>query len=205
MKAKPMYFYRFWRSALGFFSRPLHRMRAVGLENVPESGRAIIASSHVHAIDPVLIGYMLRRDIHTLAKKELFDNPIVGATLSKLGAIKVTRSHADPSAVSRAVEVLESEGMLLVFPEGTRSKTGELGLFKSGAAMFSIETRAPVIPATIIAPDGLKPFRPVTVVFGEAIPASELGESPATRAALRSATELIRSRVAALQKADYSR
>lgn len=200
-----MYFYRFWRALLGFFGKTIHRVKAVGLENVPEKGGVVIACSHVHAIDPMLVAYCLKRDMRFLAKKELFKNPIIGRALSSVGAFPVERGHVDRSSVNRALKVLEEGGALLVFPEGTRSKNGELAVFKSGAAMFATETGSPVVPATIILSDGLKPFKPVTVVFGEPIPASELGQRPATRAQLRSASELLRSRVLELQRRGYER
>lgn len=205
MKAKPMYFYRFWRTILGFFGRLIHRIKIVGANNVPSEGAVVIASSHVNAIDPMLLAYCLKRDIRFIAKKELFKNPIVGGVLTHLGAFPVDRDKADRAAVTRSLEVLREGGALLVFPEGTRSKTGELGAFKPGAAMFAIETGAPVVPATIISSGSLKPFKPTTVVFGEPIPSSELGEKPASKAVLHSATERIREAVVSLQNAEYIR
>ncbi|MEG2083315.1 MAG: lysophospholipid acyltransferase family protein, partial [Oscillospiraceae bacterium] len=166
---KPLYFYRFWRDLIGFFGRIIHRIKVVGIENIPAESHAIIASSHVHAIDPMLHGYMLSRDMFTMAKAELFNNPLFGAVLRKLGAFPVTRGHGDRGAIKVALNILNNDGLLLVFPEGTRSKNGELGAFKTGAVMFSVETNSPVIPATIIADRKLGWFKPVTIIYGEPI------------------------------------
>ena len=197
---KPMYFYRFWKAVLGFFARPLHRMRIIGRENVPESGRVVIACNHVNAIDPMLHAYCLKRDMHTIAKKELFDNPVFAWVLRRLGAFPVQRGRVDRRSVKQALDVLLADGLLLVFPEGTRSKTGELGVFKAGAAMFACETGSPVVPAAIVSPHGMRWFSPVTVVYGEPISPEELGGRPYTSVSLRRGTELIKSRVAALRE-----
>ncbi|MDO4566021.1 MAG: lysophospholipid acyltransferase family protein [Oscillospiraceae bacterium] len=193
-----MYFYRFWRCVLGFFGRRLHRLEAEGLENLPQTGRAILASTHTHAIDPMLHAYLIKRDMHFMAKRELFKNKLFSGILGKLGAIPVDRGHINRSSVMSTKAVLENGGLLLIFPEGTRSKSGELGVFKSGAATFALQTGSPIIPSAIIAPEGVGFFKKVKIIYGKALSPAELGETPATSATVRAATARLRERIAKL-------
>lgn len=156
-----------------FWFRLRLRLTVQGLENIPRSGAVILASNHVSGYDPVLLGSLMPRVCHYLAKKELFDNPWLRPLIQFFRAIPVDRSGHSPAGVRRIKRVLDQGRLVLLFPEGTRSKTGRLGEPKIGVGMLACMTDAIVVPAYI---DGL--FRakasffrrpPVTVRFGSPI------------------------------------
>lgn len=141
---------------LGWFRvhmRIFHRIQVEGLENIPETGPLIIACNHISNADPpALCGFTaLKRDINILAKKELFKIPVMGTILRMGGAIPLERSRpgGDLSALRDAFTVLKENRCLIIFPEGTRSKTGKRLKAKTGVALFAHKTGAPVLSARI--------------------------------------------------------
>lgn len=141
---------------LGWFRlhmRIFHRIQVEGLENIPETGPLIIACNHISNADPpALCGFTaLKRDLNILAKKELFKIPVMGTILHIGGAIPLERSRpgGDLSALRDAFTVLKEKRCLIIFPEGTRSKTGKRLKAKTGVALFAHKTGAPVLSARI--------------------------------------------------------
>lgn len=133
-----------------YFFKIIFRCKIIGLENVPGSGRAIIASNHVSLFDPPVVGTAFVRPIHFMAKEELFTIPIVGWIFKKLKAFPVRRATADRTAIRQAISILENEELLGLFPEGTRSVTGQLGKPETGLAMIALKTGASIIPTAVI-------------------------------------------------------
>jgi 1-acyl-sn-glycerol-3-phosphate acyltransferase len=128
----------FLRSFMGF--------RVTGEENFPKTGGVIVAVNHCANYDPVLVGLACPRQLAFLGKIELFRNPLLGVLLRYLGAIPLHRGAADTGAMRAAVEVLSSGKPLLLFPEGTRSKTGRLQRGRRGAGMLAARTGCPILP-----------------------------------------------------------
>lgn len=120
-----------------------------GKDNIPLSGPVIIASNHLSNWDPPLIGCAIHRPLRFMAKEELFKIGALGWLITKLGAFPVRRGVADRTAIRMALNLLENGEVLGVFPEGTRSKTGELGTAEPGVAMLALKSGATVIPAAI--------------------------------------------------------
>ena len=146
-------------------SKVLFRAEVAGAENVPAEGRVIFASNHRSYADPPLVGSMVSRPVHFAAKAELFKSRIFGWLIRNLNAFPVRRSGADREMLRRALAVLEAEGALLMFPEGTRSKTNELLPPMSGVGLIAERSRAPVVPIYIhnssrILPLGSSMIRP---------------------------------------------
>ncbi len=155
-------------------------IRVVGREHVPRTGAAIIVSNHLSMIDPFAVGFGAGRIVNYMAKEELFRNPFVGFIIRKLGAFPVDRSRRDPASIRTALTVLKSGELLGMFPEGTRSTTGELQELRAGAARLAARTRTPIIPAAVYnthraLPKGGFP-RParICVVFGRPFELVEL-------------------------------
>lgn len=148
-----------------FFSL-VHPVRAVGTENIPE-GAALICPNHTKASDPffVLFAFGRRHVMRAMAKAEVMRLPVIGWLLSKAGVFGVDRGAADINAVKTALRFLKQGDKLLMFPEGTRVGEGENVEAKTGAAMFSVRTGAPIIPVYI--PAKKRWFRPTTVVIGK--------------------------------------
>ncbi len=104
----------------------LFRTRVYGRENIPAEGAVILAANHASNIDPPLMASLIERPVSYMAKIELFENPIFGAAIRRCHAFPVKRGESDRGAIKAAVTVLKEGRVLGLFPEGTRSKTGEL-------------------------------------------------------------------------------
>ena len=160
---------RFYRIAYSIIA-PLIRLffphRAVGLENLPEGG-ALICPNHASAWDPVIVAIAMprRAGMAFMGKEQLFRIPPLGWLFKKLGAFPVKRGGNDLTAMRFSLTSLREGKRLLMFPEGTRSKDGEMGEAKTGAAMFAIRTGVPIVPMYI--PAKKKWFRRTPVIFGE--------------------------------------
>lgn len=144
-------FYRFAKWLVRLYANLAFRLTVTGLEHLPRSGAVIVASNHVTGWDPPLLGIVLPRPIHYMAKEELFRNKLFGAVLRALGAFPVRRCASDISAVKQSLKLLREGKVFGIFVEGTRSQSGELLEAKGGAAMFAVKTRAPVVPCHITA------------------------------------------------------
>jgi 1-acyl-sn-glycerol-3-phosphate acyltransferase len=132
-------------------ARSLTRVRIEGdATAIPREGPVILASNHISNADAVIIGSWLTprlgRRIHWLGKKEMFEWPIVGWMARNGGVVPVDRGGADVEAFRLAQRVLEAGHVLMVFPEGTRSPTGELQVPKDGLAMLALRTGATIVP-----------------------------------------------------------
>jgi 1-acyl-sn-glycerol-3-phosphate acyltransferase len=126
--------------------RAFFGFRVTGREGFPDTGGVIVAVNHASNYDPVLVGIACPRQLTFLGKVELFKNPLLGNLLRNLGAIPLHRGAADSGALRAAAEALTSGKPLLLFPEGTRSKTGELQRGRRGVGMFAVRGNAPVLP-----------------------------------------------------------
>lgn len=160
--------YSFARSVLGTLSHILFRVQRKGVENVPSEGPVVICSNHISWWDPVLVASALRRPVHFMAKKELFRRPILAYLFRKLHAFPVNRGRPDLGAIKAGLSVLKSGGVLGIFPEGTRQRTGDhLGEMHAGAAMLALKAGTPVVPAAIRGK--YKIGHPVVLVFGDSM------------------------------------
>lgn len=125
------------------------RIQVRGAENLPSEGGVIVASNHVSYLDPPFVGAFLSRKVHFMAKKELFAFPPIGALLRKVGSFSVDRDRADRQAIKMALSILGGGGLVGIFPEGSRSKTGELQEGALGIAFLAAKAQVPVLPAAI--------------------------------------------------------
>lgn len=142
--------YHFWKNLVGLIGRLAFRMHVEGRGYEPRSGRVIVAGNHASAIDPPLVGSVLRRRAAYMAKEELFSVPILGPWLRSVGVFPVKRGQPDRRAIRRSLQVLERGGVLVMFPEGTRSEDGRLRDPEPGAAMIALRTGAPVLPVAVV-------------------------------------------------------
>ena len=129
--------------------RVLLRWRVTGLENIPAGG-AIIAPNHQSFWDIPLLGVALRgRHVHFMAKSELFQNPVFGWVIRTLLAFPVKRGAPDRAAIRHAIEMLKAGDLVAIFPEGTRSKTGQLGAPEAGLSLIAAKADVPIVPVAI--------------------------------------------------------
>ena len=137
------------RAIMACVASILFRIEVRGRGNVPRVGPLVVCSNHLAWWDPVVLAMAVPLKISFMAKRELFGYPVFGWLLARLGAFPVRRGTADRQAIRAAEAVLESGGVLGMFPEGTRSETGELGKAHSGAGYLAIRSGARVLPVGI--------------------------------------------------------
>src|SRR5215213_1552552 len=127
------------------------RLQRTGREHARVKGGLIVASNHRSFLDPFVIGAFLpwRRRLQFVAKVELFEKRWQGWLLSRLGAFPIRRGQADAVAMETARMIVERGGTVIIFPEGTRIRTGSLGRPKRGVGRLALETGAPVLPVAV--------------------------------------------------------
>ena len=131
-------------------SRLVFHLSLKGRENIPKSGPFIAASNHISYFDPVIIGSLLKQEIAYLAKGELFNQLLLKNLIGKLNAFPVHRGKSDVTSIRTFLHILKEQKMpLLIFPEGTRIKTGKLGVPQRGLAFIAAQAKVPILPIYI--------------------------------------------------------
>ena len=170
-------FYRFIRAVLFITYKCCFRFKSFGSEQVPgeEDARGVIlAPNHASYLDPPLLGISLERRVTYLAKAYLFEHFFVGFILRSIGAYPIkTESGNDFRSVRDLVRLLKQGHCVTVFPEGTRSETGEFREPESGIGFLAMKSGAWVVPVYIQGsyaafPKGAKNFkcRPIEMHYG---------------------------------------
>jgi 1-acyl-sn-glycerol-3-phosphate acyltransferase len=187
------------------------RWTVEGADRLPSEGPVVLISNHLHLLDPPLIAASCKRHVHPMAKRELFETPLIGWVLWPYGAFPVRRFSADIGALRAARGYLRNGHVVLMFPEGTRSKDAMLHPALPGAAMVALLADAPVVPVAITGTDQIRVpgvlFRwmrhdrlRITVTFGEPF---DLRYEGAEARQAEEATDLIMRRIAALLPTEY--
>jgi 1-acyl-sn-glycerol-3-phosphate acyltransferase len=204
-----------WMSALAGATRlglaGLTRVRVEGdVAGIPREGPIIVAANHASNLDPVVLGSTLMprlgRRLQWLGKRELFAWPVVGWIATNGGVHPVDRGAADVEAFRLAKRILDEGHALFVFPEGTRSRDGQLAIARDGVAVLALRTGAPIVPVGVagsaaVWPRGQKLPHPggrVTVRVGPTFRLEdELPAGVDRKAAKALATDIIMRRIAA--------
>jgi 1-acyl-sn-glycerol-3-phosphate acyltransferase len=173
--------YRLSWVALLAFARAVWGYRRTGTDAIPRTGPVIIACNHASNWDPILVGLGCPREVHFLAKEELFANPLLAALIRSFNALPVRRGTMDRGALKAASRVLRDGGALLMFPSGRREASGEIGNVKAGVGFIACMNGTPVVPAYIRGSNALgRAFvggERVEVAFAPAIPARKAESS----------------------------
>jgi 1-acyl-sn-glycerol-3-phosphate acyltransferase len=148
----------------------LYRARAIGTENVPEHGPAILAPNHFSNFDHFFLGLFLRRQVQFMAKSQLFRFPL-DFILSHGGTFPVRRGQKDDEAFVTAHTILEKGGIVGMYGEGGRSRSKRLGKPKPGLGRLALESGVPVIPVAIHGSEHVRDLRfpKITIQYGEPI------------------------------------
>ena len=159
--------YNFGRFVFLIILKTFYRMRVHGAENIPRRKPFIICSNHIKWVDPASIGaaFPSRYKINYMAKKELFSNFLFSWALYEVGAFPVNREEADLKAIKRAYQVLKEGKVLGLFPEGTRSKDGQVKKAYNGAALIAVRSGVPIVPVAVVGPYRL--FKPFDLYIGK--------------------------------------
>ena len=180
--------------------------QAFGQENIIEDGPAIMAANHQSYLDPPLVGITCRKELYFLARKTLFRNKIFGPILSRVNALPVDLSGADLTAIRTIINLLKQGHRTVIFPEGTRSLTGEIQQARPGIGMIIAKTLAPVVPMRIFGsfeawPKGGKiKLSPVRVVVGKPIRFTREDFTDKSRDAYQKISEQVLATIAAIEK-----
>ncbi len=159
-------FYRFGRMVVKIFMIIFYPYKVIGAENVPASGSVLLCPNHISNLDPPLVAVTSKRSIVFMAKKELFEVPVLKYAMKAAKAIPVNRGSVDRETMRKGLKVLNEEQLLCIFPEGT-TYLGELGKGLAGAGFFALRTNAAVVPCAIIGPFRL--FRRTQIIYGKPI------------------------------------
>ena len=169
-----------------------------GREHEPATGPLLVCANHLSWWDPPLVGCVLSRPVFFMAKAELFDYPVLGRLLPRVGAFPVRRGRPDRQALRRAAELLDQGRVVGMFVEGTRRHGGELGEARPGAAWLAIRCQAPVLPILIEGPYRLG--QPIRVRIGAPFELSEYYGRKVDPEELTIAGQQIMERIAALRR-----
>ena len=189
----------------------VRKFEVFGRENIPLDGPLILTSNHLNNADPPMIILAVQpRHPTFMAKQEMINWPVAGLLLKYYGAFPVRRGEADRAALKAACEIVEGGAMLVMFPEGTRSRTGGMTKGHPGSGLVALRTGALVLPVAITGSEGIgwpwiffKPFsiKHITITIGESfhLPPVERINSESTA----QATDIIMRRIAALLPPNY--
>ncbi len=207
MRELPTWFFHPGAAITGWLLWLLGPGTVIGLENVPRTGSVLVVANHSSNLDPPFLGFAVGhragRVVHFMAKNELRGWPVIGWLARSSGAIFVRRGEGDRAAQRMAVAVLTGGRPLAVFPEGTRSRDGQLKEGRAGAALLAMRGGARILPVGIAGTQRIfqggrrLPRRSrVTIRIGEpfALPTADALD----RGVLREGTERIMREIAAL-------
>ncbi len=190
----PDFAYELVRAALTPVALFLYRTRAIGTENVPAEGPVLFTPNHFSQMDHFFTGCYLRRKLRFMAKSQLFGPPGLTWIFSHGGVFPVRRGARDEEAFKTVQAIFDRGGSVLVYAEGGRSRTGELGDARPGIGKIALESGVPVVPVAIHGSASVRrwkrmAFPKVTVQFGEPI-TFPVNADPSREQQLEAATEV---------------
>ena len=142
-------FYKVVRPLVSFLIKLLFHPKVIGLENIPKTGGVVLAGNHTKWLDPVTLVGISKRQIHFLAKEELFHG-ITKFIVKGMGCVPVNRKIHDKNALSIGEEFLNNKLCVGIFPEGTINRTNDIIMpFKIGAVKSSHDTNSLLVPFII--------------------------------------------------------
>ena len=152
-----------------------------GGENIPERGPILLAVNHRAYMDPPYLSMVTKRQLHLMAKEQLFKIPVFGSYIRALGAFPVKRGAPDRGAIRQAIEELKAGHVLGIFPEGTRAEPGTLLPAERGFALIAKQTGIPIVPIALEGTDRVHPRHAkrlhrahVTATVGRPVTAGEM-------------------------------
>lgn len=189
-----------WLAELLFSRKVVHPERMI------EEGPLILAVNHSSYFDPPLAGTCYKRGVYYLARKTLMDWPFFGPLFPAMNVIPVERDGNDMSALREVIKKIREGNGVVLFPEGTRSKDGNLQPARAGIGLVIAKTLAPVQPIRIFGAyeafpkgGGSLKLNPITIVIGEPIYFTKADVEPATRERYQELSDRVMGAIAALE------
>lgn len=184
----PNSLYRWAHRLTNLFCKVMGKLEVEGAYHIPREGGVLIVSNHISLLDPVIVGSAANREIHFMARSNVFDVPGLSQLISTFNAFPVNRGRPDLGALRKTISLLGEGKAVLIFPEGTRSFDGVLGKAHDGACFIADRAGVPTIPAyhsgaEKMLPRGGKRLRraQLRVRFGEPIDFSDIEDSDVKR------------------------
>lgn len=175
--------------------------RATGREHVPRRGGALLVSNHLSHLDVFVLGLLLPRPLNYVARSTLFV-PVLGPFIRSVGGFPIQREGMGAQGLKETLRRIKNGGIVTLFPEGTRSRDGELAELKPGIAILAARTKVPVVPAAVAGTFEAWPRsrrfpcrHPVRVHYGRPISPQELAGLDS-----EAVTALIRDRILECQR-----
>jgi len=172
---KDQLLYRFARVVCRLILLFFRRWNVSGKENFPSTGGLVVVSNHVSYWDPVVIGSALDRQVYFMAKEELFKIPLLGPLITRLGAFPVQRRGFNRQSIRQALNLLRSQRIVGIFPEGTRRHTNNPLPPHEGAVALALKAKVPILPIALTGTRGIKSR--VCVKIGQPLNVSGLAEN----------------------------
>jgi 1-acyl-sn-glycerol-3-phosphate acyltransferase len=199
--AGALLWYRIVQRVTGVLFAATGGLRVSGREHIPPSGGALLVSNHVSHLDVFVLGIPLERPLNYVARSTLFFPPL-GLFIRSVGGFPIQREGMGAQGLKETLKRIRAGGIVVLFPEGTRSRDGELAELKSGIAVLAARAGVPVIPAGIAGTYEAMPRNrklprphPIRIHYGQPILPEEM-----TRAEPEAVTALIRSRMLECQR-----
>jgi 1-acyl-sn-glycerol-3-phosphate acyltransferase len=149
-------FYDAHRVPLRLFYNIMTRTHAQGIPNMPTSGGVVLACNHLSMLDPWLLGALIPRQMHFMAKEELFKFGPLGWYLRKAGSFPIRRGESDRTAIRHAESLLRDGKVVMIFPEGHRSDSAGAQAARAGAVLLAARTNSPILPVGIAGTEKLR-------------------------------------------------
>jgi 1-acyl-sn-glycerol-3-phosphate acyltransferase len=178
-----------------------------GIENIPPYGPLIVVCNHVSYNDPPYVAAIFPRPVFFLGKKELFGKKIIGTILKKVNVIPLDRSAMGISGLKSALRLLGKDQVMVVFPEGSRSRDGSLKKGQKGVSFMALKSESPIIPIAITGTDSFPvwrlwmPLKTVHIKIGTAFTLPVI-DGHVNSFVLASITDMIMNRLSELLPAD---
>jgi 1-acyl-sn-glycerol-3-phosphate acyltransferase len=198
---RPDYMYKVVRMVLTPYLLLVHRARCIDSDKIPPEGPVIIAPNHFSFMDHFFTAAFMRREVHFMAKSQLFKRPMQ-FVYDHGGVFPILRGRRDEEAFKTAHAVLGRGDVIVMYAEGGRSRSGELGEAKPGIGRLALETGATVVPTAISGTQHTRNwkrfnFPKVTVQYGDPIRFDQVVEEP-TREQAQAAAQIVFERIETL-------
>ncbi len=157
--------YKLARAIIKLYLKMFYNVEYINREVIPKDGGYIFCANHVSAIDPFFLACAIKKECAFIAKAELFDNAFIRLVSKPFNIYPIKRGTGDIGAMRKAISLINDGEILVMFPEGTRSKDGKLLEGKSGVTLIAKKTGCRIVPCAI----DKKPhiFKKTKVIFGE--------------------------------------
>ncbi|MEA2428761.1 MAG: 1-acyl-sn-glycerol-3-phosphate acyltransferase [Thermoleophilaceae bacterium] len=197
-RRRPDYMYGVVRAVLTPYLLIVNRARAIDSDKIPIEGPVIIAPNHFSFMDHFFVAAFLRREVHFMAKSQLFKRPLQ-FVYDHGGVFPILRGRRDEEAFKTAHTVLGRGDMIVMYAEGGRSRTGDLGEAKPGIGRLALQSGATIVPTAISGSQKTRnwkrlQFPKVTVQYGDPIKFDQVIEEP-TREQSQAAAEIVMERI----------